>query len=793
MTPSLNENLITTKDAGELSGYNPDYLARLARSGKISGKRIGHSWLIERESLDQFLGQQGDRKIDYARALARARTEEYQANRAPLRRVVRTLARPVQSPQISPLTTLVESSFRSHAVALAVALLVVGTGAVGARAAAISQLAGATASLMREVAYGFDAAFGGTTSGIRAKFAEVNDAMRAERARVAENNLATSARLASPEILAFDLEATRMVLTSEPRAHVASRFESRTLSASANTSIVTSDDLKTFARDTYALATHPSRIVSTVGTSAYGAIGAALAGYRTLLEQSGVRALALGVATRDALSRAPAASARLSAQTVLALGQGVIDATHALIAADVSLAYSTAAAAPASARATVALIGSTGDVLAGATARVPALAAAAFLHTTEIPARVAPAIAETVFEAEYAAATRFVPLAHALSRQYLALVLGTGRLTYTATDHTLALAASAGARLPQTFSQPWKSDFHTVGIAIEDAYLGALGKTAAAIEYGISNIENRIDHVPQVAAALAAVGPALSAGERVALSTYETLHGFFISTTSALAAFFSTTPPLVLPTGVPKARVITVATSAKPTPYNLPPTTSNSYPTYTTINGVSLDYVSQSLDTMRNNILATVAGMIQPVAYQTAGNSTTIQYVSMMQDLSGITIRDGSFRGGTFDGGTVSNGISVSATAGTFGSLVATNANFTSLTAGATSLATTTITGSLAVGTSSPWGNGLLTVGTSTPLLHISSNTGNIGIGTSVPVAPLQVNGGVFTPLGGVIGTTVFSQYSGIGTSGIITQGDGQTTGGGIFVATGDNQWSSNL
>ncbi|MDP2706020.1 MAG: hypothetical protein Q8O70_00740, partial [Burkholderiales bacterium] len=44
--------------------------------------------------------------------------------------------------------------------------------------------------------------------------------------------------------------------------------------------------------------------------------------------------------------------------------------------------------------------------------------------------------------------------------------------------------------------------------------------------------------------------------------------------------------------------------------------------------------------------------------------------------------------------------------------------------------ATSTFAGRLAIGTTTPWGDGFFTVGTSTPLLHISSNTGNIGIGT---------------------------------------------------------------
>ena len=76
MDPLFEKNLITTKDAGELSGYTSDYLARLARSGKIVGTRIGHSWLIDKESLTHFLDQQGNRKIVRARTLARAREAE---------------------------------------------------------------------------------------------------------------------------------------------------------------------------------------------------------------------------------------------------------------------------------------------------------------------------------------------------------------------------------------------------------------------------------------------------------------------------------------------------------------------------------------------------------------------------------------------------------------------------------------------------------------------------------------------------------------------------------------------
>ena len=135
MTPSLNENLITTKDAGELSGYTSDYLSRLIRSGKISGKKIGHSWLVDKESLTRFLDEQGDRKIDYARALARAREIEYRAHRSLLHRATKALT--TQSAgwrsTFEPFAGM-SRIFRSEAFALATALLVVASGAVAAEA-----------------------------------------------------------------------------------------------------------------------------------------------------------------------------------------------------------------------------------------------------------------------------------------------------------------------------------------------------------------------------------------------------------------------------------------------------------------------------------------------------------------------------------------------------------------------------------------------------------------------------------------------------------------------------------
>jgi excisionase family DNA binding protein len=63
MEALFNKNLLSTKKASELSGYTSDYIARLARSGKISAQRVGHTWFVDLDSLQQFLEQQESRKI----------------------------------------------------------------------------------------------------------------------------------------------------------------------------------------------------------------------------------------------------------------------------------------------------------------------------------------------------------------------------------------------------------------------------------------------------------------------------------------------------------------------------------------------------------------------------------------------------------------------------------------------------------------------------------------------------------------------------------------------------------
>ncbi len=728
MTPFLKENLVTTKDASELSGYTSDYLARLARSGKIVGRRIGHTWLIDKNSLANFLEHQGDRKIDYARALARARGAEYRAHRSLLGRATKALTNQARVPQY---VELAKRSLRSQAFALLAAFLVVASGALAAQAAFIPQIAERTGALARAAASGFEATFGTLARGVAKKIDTVNSDVRARPAQIAMANALASAGIATPLSVTLDLSAMPTPSHGDSSMRIATAFTR----AKTDAPVLAVENLQSAVYALYKNLSSPSLAARTltqayvaIGQSAYDAIGVSLSAYRAIAEESGARTLALAATTRDLIGTAPALVNRMN----LAFGAAIIDATHAAIRADVGLAYGTAAAAPAAARASVALIGGVGDRLARVAERLPALATAAYLRATSVPARAAPALAKAVFDAEYAVATRLVPAAFAVSEHYLALVQGVGTVAYVGTSGALAIADNLDGKvkLSQTLAE--------AQAMIGDASLAALGKAAVAVD----SVKVRLTQNAQIAA----VASVLSVSEELALATYETIHDFFSSTTRTLASlFFAPTPTIVMPTIAPKTVAIATSTPAASTPAITIPKPATiaagpTYPTYVTnLNGVSVADVKQLLASERSTILATVAGMIQPVANQTVQNIQTIQMVNKIEDLTGLIVRNGDFRGGTFTG-TVSGSPAISATSGSFssltaddltsGTIVATGAltSYTSATAPYFVATSTTATSTFAGG---------LTVGTSK--LVVDSTTGNVGIGTTTPQTKLSI------------------------------------------------------
>jgi hypothetical protein len=159
MDPLFEKNLISTKEASEFSGYNSDYLARLCKSKKILGKQIGRTWLVDKRSLEDFIGVQGRRKIDRARVLARAREDEYRSAQSSPEVVKPTAQTPVPRvfehvtvlPEMAPVIRL---SPLTGAFAILTALLVLGASAYAAESGVLPTIGSDVLAMANETRIG---------------------------------------------------------------------------------------------------------------------------------------------------------------------------------------------------------------------------------------------------------------------------------------------------------------------------------------------------------------------------------------------------------------------------------------------------------------------------------------------------------------------------------------------------------------------------------------------------------------------------------------------------------------
>src|SRR3989344_5840435 len=68
---------ISANEAGISAGFTRDYVARLCRDGKISGRRVGTHWYVEQASLKDFLVTQEYAKSRRSESLTEERIREY--------------------------------------------------------------------------------------------------------------------------------------------------------------------------------------------------------------------------------------------------------------------------------------------------------------------------------------------------------------------------------------------------------------------------------------------------------------------------------------------------------------------------------------------------------------------------------------------------------------------------------------------------------------------------------------------------------------------------------------------
>ena len=53
--PIVFNNCISVKDAAFHSGYNVQYLRRLVKNSRLTGMKLGQTWLIDKRTLEAIL------------------------------------------------------------------------------------------------------------------------------------------------------------------------------------------------------------------------------------------------------------------------------------------------------------------------------------------------------------------------------------------------------------------------------------------------------------------------------------------------------------------------------------------------------------------------------------------------------------------------------------------------------------------------------------------------------------------------------------------------------------------
>src|SRR5947209_7009519 len=68
---------LSAQEAGSSAALTSDYVARLCRSGKVAGRRVGKKWYVDAASFRAFLNEAEAAQMRRKEELSKIRAEEY--------------------------------------------------------------------------------------------------------------------------------------------------------------------------------------------------------------------------------------------------------------------------------------------------------------------------------------------------------------------------------------------------------------------------------------------------------------------------------------------------------------------------------------------------------------------------------------------------------------------------------------------------------------------------------------------------------------------------------------------
>ncbi len=472
LKPSIDTNLISTKEASALSSYNADYLSRLCREGRIEGKKIGRSWLISRISLTRFIeSQKGEKKVR-AKMLSQQRGSEYSSLRpTPLRYATATVpsvSLPSLTPNLSRLDRLaaatapprrfvsipVSQSTRDYVVALAITFAAIG-----------GSIYGVESDLGRYIGPGSIAVASQARHEVLA-MAESLDTYSAARLQM-QRTLATqsatmrSTGLAVRAVTASELKERAAPLTIAGFDTVLTGFSSHGLSANA-ASAVSYAAPAAHTKEPTLLPLSPSTqaTITTGGIAAlraYAAIGTSLLAFvdttSALYQQAVLDTAYIGTHLVSAVVHIAIQVPEASMETQIALGEHIQGASARIMNGYGAAIDGEVAFAPLLAQNSVLALYTLGDTVASVTAVAIVNTPHAYDSAVFAYANTIPIVAERATRVEVALGTSLNSATKGMLDGQLALMDRGGSTILNASLAFLSTSGSTGSSLASSIKQ----------------------------------------------------------------------------------------------------------------------------------------------------------------------------------------------------------------------------------------------------------------------------------------------------------------------------------------------------
>ncbi len=366
---ATHKNILTVKDAARRTGYTTSYISRLCRTGDILSEQINNEWSIYTQSLEAFISNQIKRKNIRSSELAHIRKSEYRQVK------IKKVTIPTQPYTYDIQSISPQPVWRQLVIVGASLALVLSSGVfvLTKEARTVTQITSLT--LQKSL------------DGFGEIITDASHTMSQQVAAVATSNIKSyrssvyavnkKPRLA---VLLVNSSAELMPTIALPvTATVTSPLQSVPITRNMPMPL----SVHNLRQQLYAAATVATHIstkkmlyISTngyieTGKFLYTTIEKTFVGYHTLLTQSGVPALALGGAVRDALTSAP-----------IVLGNGIRHATALSIYGDVALVHMWVTKMPHLADAGTQAVLAIGTGLSGVVGRAAIATRAYAVHTT---------------------------------------------------------------------------------------------------------------------------------------------------------------------------------------------------------------------------------------------------------------------------------------------------------------------------------------------------------------------------------------------------------------------------